>query len=238
MSIQLVREGRLARIILDRPPLNILDLAHLDQLADCVAQARGASIVVLQAGEGSRCFSAGNAIQDHVPENAPEMLKHFHGAIHALLKTSAVTVADVRGDALGGGCELVTVCDLVYATPDARFGQPEIKVGCYPPVAAALLPRRIGWTRAVEMITTGRLLDADEAVEFGLVTRVAANGADDAIAELLAQSPAVLRLAKRAMMTGDVAEAERLYRDELLQLPDCTEGVLAFLEKRPPRWRS
>jgi cyclohexa-1,5-dienecarbonyl-CoA hydratase len=213
-----------------------LDLAHLDQLAAAIRSVKDAAILVLQADEGCRCFSAGNAIQDHVPDRAPEMLRHFHTAIRALLDTSAVTVADVRGDALGGGCELVTACDLVYATPEARFGQPEIRVGCYPPAAAALLPRRVGWTRAVEMITTGRLLDANEAVEFGLVTRVSASGADEAVASLLDQSPAVLRLAKRAMQSADLDEAERLYRDELLQLPDCTEGVLAFLEKRPPRW--
>jgi len=227
----------LARIILSRPPLNILDLAHLDELVRCVMDAQDAAILVLQAGEGCRCFSAGNAIQDHVPDRAPEMLMRFHRAIRALLESPAVTVADVRGDALGGGCELVTACDLVYATPESRFGQPEIKVGCYPPAAAALLPRRVGWTRAMEMITTGRLLDADEAVEFGLVTRVSASGADEALATLLEQSPAVLRLAKRAMRSADFDEAERIYRDELLRLPDCTEGVLAFLEKRPPRWQ-
>ena len=237
MSIQLVTEGRLARIILSRPPLNILDLAHLDELAAAIQSVTDAAILVLEAGEGCRCFSAGNAIQDHSPERAPEMLRHFHATIRTLLETDAVTVADVRGDALGGGCELVTACDLVYATPDSRFGQPEVKVGCFPPVAAALLPRRVGWTRAMELITTGRLLDANEAVEFGLVTRVSASGADEAVATLMAQSPAVLRLAKRAMTSASVDEAERIYREELLKLPDCTEGVLAFLEKRPPRWR-
>jgi len=226
----------LARIILGRPPLNILDLVHLDQLSSCVERAQDAAIIVLQAGEGCRCFSAGNAIQDHVPDKAPEMLRRFHRTIRALLNSPAVTVADVHGDALGGGCELILACDLVYATPEARFGQPEIKVGCYPPVAAALLPHRIGWTRAVEMITTGRLMGADEAAECGLITGVSANGADDAVATLLQQSPAILRLAKRALGSGDVAESERIYREELLKLPDCTEGVLAFLEKRPPRW--
>ena len=142
MSIQLQQEGRLARIILSRPPLNILDLAHLDELVRCVMDAQDAAVLVLQAGEGCRCFSAGNAIQDHVPDRAPEMLMRFHRAIRALLESPAVTVADVRGDALGGGCELVTVCDLVYATPESRFGQPEIKVGCYPPAA------RPTWVRA------------------------------------------------------------------------------------------
>ena len=208
----------------------------INLLATRIEEANDAAILVLAAGEGCRCFSAGNAIQDHEPERAPEMLKHFHRAIRELLNTQAVTVADVRGDALGGGCELILACDLVYSTPEARFGQPEIKVGCYPPVAAALLPQRVGWTRAVEMITTGRLLDADEAAESGLVTRVSASGADEAIGELLAQSPAVLRLAKRALSSRDVTESERIYREELLQLPDCSEGVLAFLEKRPPVW--
>ena len=237
MSIELVNEGRLARIILDRPPLNILDLDHLEQLEQRLQEARDASIIVLRAGAKSRCFSAGNAVEDHVPERAPEMLDRFHAAIRLLLNSEAITVADVRGDALGGGCELITACDLVYATPYARFGQPEIKVGCFPPIAAALLPHRVGWTKAMEMIATGRLLTAEEAVTCGLVTRVCLSGADDGVADLLTQSAAVLRVAKQAMCSRSVAEAERIYKEDLLPLEDCAEGVRAFLAKTRPTWR-
>ena len=237
MSVRLESEGRLARIILDRPPLNILDLDHLEQLGARLREANDASVIVLQAGEKCRSFSAGNAVEDHVPERAPLMLDRFHAAVRLLLNSEAITVADVRGDALGGGCELVTACDLVYATPNARFGQPEIKVGCFPPTAAALLPHRIGWSKAMEMIATGRLLDAEEAVACGLVTRVCASGADEGIADLLSQSAAVLRIAKQAMCSRSIEESERLYKEDLLPLADCTEGVRAFLAKTRPNWR-
>jgi cyclohexa-1,5-dienecarbonyl-CoA hydratase len=239
LPIQLDIHGRLARITLAQPPLNVLDLAHLEQLADAVARIGDASVAVVAAGPRCRAFSAGNAVQDHVPERAPAMLAAFHRVIAGLLATDAVTVADVRGDAFGGGCELVCACDLAVAHPGARFGQPEIDIGCFPPVAASVLPNRIGWARAVEMIATGRRDDAATALAWGLVNDVGEDGADALVATLLAKSPAVLRTAKAALgaaRAGGIRAAERAYTDVLLPLPDCTEGVRAFLEKRPPRW--
>lgn len=235
MTIRLERTGRLARIILAKPPLNILGIEDLALLGDRLEEAAGAAVVVLQADEGCRAFSAGNAVQDHVPERAPAMLERFHRVIRRLLDGDAITVADVRGPALGGGCELVAACDLAYAAPGVEFGQPEIELGCFPPVAASLLPSRVGWTRAVEMIATGRRIGAEEAERIGLITRV---GSPDAVIErLLSQSAPVLALAKRAMRPASLGEAERIYREELLALDDCAEGVEAFLEKRPPEWR-
>lgn len=236
--IRLGIEGRLARITLARPPLNVLDLAHLEELADAVGKARDAAILVL--GADGRCFSAGNDVADHAPARAPAMLAAFHRAIRGLLALDAITVADVRGDALGGGCELVLACDLCVAAPAARFGQPEIDVGCFPPVAAALLPARVGWARAVDLIATGRRIDAATAERWGLVARVAEDGAEPLVQELLAKSPEVLRTTKaalRAARTGGLDAAERVYLERLLPLPDCAEGVAAFLAKRPPRWR-
>jgi len=233
LTIRLEIKGRLARIILDRPPLNILDLDHLAALADRVEESKHAAVIVIEAAPDCRCFSAGNAVEDHVPERAPAMLEQFHRAIRGLLNTDAITVADVRGDAMGGGCEIVLACDLAYAAPEARFGQPEIEVGCFPPVAAALLPRRVGWTRAVEMIATGRLLSATEAVACGLITAVGQPPMD----ALRNKSGPVLRAAKRALRAGGLDEAERIYTDDILPLADCVEGVRAFVEKRPPQWR-
>jgi len=233
--IRLEREGRLARIVLAKPPLNILGLDDLGRLGDVVEEAAGAAVVVVQADEGCRAFSAGNAVQDHTRERAPAMLERFRRAVRGLLRLDAVTVADVRGDALGGGCELVAACDLVYAAPEATFGQPEVTVGCFPPVAAALLPRRVGWTCAMEMIATGRPLTADEAAACGLVTRVAP--ADGFIGALLSMSAPVLAAAKRAMRAGTLADAERIYRDDVLPLEDCAEGVRAFLGKRAADWK-
>jgi cyclohexa-1,5-dienecarbonyl-CoA hydratase len=163
------------------------------------------------------------------------MLALFHRAVRGLVEGDAISVADVRGDALGGGCELVLACDLAYAAPEARFGQPEVDVGCFPPVAAALLPRRAGWKRAVELMALGRPVSAAEAVGLGLVNAVGPAG--PVVEALLRKSPEVLRATKAALRAGDLAGAEEVYLRRLLLLPDCEEGVRAFLEKRPPRWR-
>ena len=231
MPIKTEIKGRLARITLARPPLNILDIEHLRQLADAVEECREATVLVIDA-EG-KAFSVGNDVQDHTPERAPDMLEAFHRAVRTLLDLDAIVVADVRGDALGGGCELVACCDLVYASAGAQFGQPEIDVGCFPPVAAVMLPFRIGWTRAMEMILTGRRIDAATAAQWGLITAVG----EPPLGTLLEKSPTVLRLAKQAMRPGGLEQAEQIYLDELLKHPDCAEGVQAFLDKRKPVWR-
>lgn len=233
MPVRVAWEGRLARITLDRPPLNVLDVDHLRELARAVEEAEKAAVLCIDGGE-ARAFSAGNDLRDHAPERAPAMLEAFHDAVRGLLLSDAVVVADVRGDALGGGAELLACCDLVYASADARIGQPEIDVGCFPPVAASILPRRIGWARAAELILLGRTIDAETARQWGLVTAI--GPARPAIDALLAKSAPVLRLAKAAMRDGSLGAAERRYLDELLPLPDCAEGVRAFLEKRKPRW--
>jgi cyclohexa-1,5-dienecarbonyl-CoA hydratase len=242
VPVRVETHGRLARVVLDRPPLNVLDTDHLRQLGDAVRAARHAAVLVLEPGEDCRAFSAGNDVKDHARERAPAMLAAFHGAVRALLESEAFSVADVRGDALGGGCELVLACDLAWAAPGARLGQPEVDVGCFPPVAAALLPRRVGWKRAVEILALGRPVDAQEAARIGLVNGV--GPAEPAVESLLRKSPEVLRALKAALRAAHpggavgVERAEEVYLRRLLPLEDCAEGVRAFLEKRPPRWPS
>ena len=233
MPIQTEFLGRLARITLARPPLNILDLDHLSQLVDAVTDCQDESVAVVVLQAEGKVFSAGNDVADHAPDKARQMLEAFHMAVRILLDLDAIVVADVRGDALGGGCELVACCDLAYASEDAHFAQPEIDVGCFPPVAAVMLPFRIGWTRAMEMILTGRRIDAATAAQWGLITAVGEAPLDT----LLEKSPAVLRMAKKAMRPGGLEQAEEIYLEELLHHPDCAEGVEAFLQKRKPNWR-
>ena len=145
--------------------------------------------------------------------------------------------------------ELALACDLVLATDDARFGQPEIELGCFPPVAAALYPGRLGRQRVLELLLTGRILTAEEAERLGLVTwRVPAAGLAaerERIASLLTgKSAVVTRLTKRAVRTGEelpfapaLETIERIYLDELPRTEDMDEGIAAFLEKRRPVWR-
>jgi cyclohexa-1,5-dienecarbonyl-CoA hydratase len=200
-------------------------------------------------GGGDRAFSAGVSIHDHVGDKIGPALSAFHGAVRLLRNLGAVTVACVRGHCLGGGLELALACDLILATDDAIFGLPEITLGCYPPVAAALLPPWIGRPRALELLLTGRTFTATEAERLGLLTRVVPaaeldRACDDVTSALLAQSGAALRLAKRAARAGEslpfdaaLTEAERIYLDELVATDDMNEGIAAFLEKRKPTWR-
>jgi cyclohexa-1,5-dienecarbonyl-CoA hydratase len=245
------RDGRAATVTLNRPPLNILDvpaIARLGEVLDGLGRDADLQLVVIR-GAGDRAFSAGVAVQDHTPDKVGAMLESLHGAIRRLRDLDAVTVAAVHGHCLGGGMELAMACDLVIATDDARFAQPEIEVGCFPPVAAALLPQRIGAGLALDLAVTGRSLTAAEAERLGLVARRAPSGGLDAAverfrAELAGKSVAVTRLAKKAVRAGRdlpfaqaLAETERIYREELGRTEDVEEGVAAFLEKRRPVWR-
>ena len=249
-TVAVDRDGRAARITVDRPPLNILDLATLTDLVRAVAALEDdPPAVLIVRGGGDRAFSAGVAVEDHTAEKIERMLGLFHGALERLRRLPAISIAVVRGHCLGGGMELALACDLVVADDDARFGQPEIELGCFPPYAAALYPGIVGAGRTLELLATGRLFDAAEAERLGLVTRVVAPAElDEAAAALrdalLAKSGAVLPMIKRAVsvaaadgMAAGLAEAERIYLEELARTADMTEGLEAFLAKRRPEWK-
>jgi cyclohexa-1,5-dienecarbonyl-CoA hydratase len=245
------REGRTATVTLNRPPLNILDIPTIDRLGEIVAGLApdpDLTLIVLRA-TGDRAFSTGVAVQDHTPDRVGPMLESLHGTIRRLRELDAVTVAAVHGFCLGGGMELALSCDLVIATEDARFSQPEIELGCYAPVASALLPARLGVGRTLDLLITARILSCAEAYELGLVTyRVPTGELDKAIANLsggfATRSAPVIRLTKKAVRAGRdlpfdeaLAETERIYKEELLLLEDLEEGAAAFLAKRKPAWK-
>jgi len=250
-KVFLERDGRIATITVNAPPLNILDLEMLDLLGSTVGSLVSDSAlgVVVVKGGGERSFSAGVSVQDHTLDKIERMLASFHGALNGLRDLDAVTVAAVRGHCLGGGMELALACDLVIATDDARFGQPEIDLGCYPPYAAALYPSMLGAGKTLDLLLTGRIFGCEEAERLGIVTRRAPKGElDTALGVLLAsldgKSTAVLRLLKKAVRAGrdrgfsaSLPEAERIYIHELCKTEDMAEGLGAFLEKRPPIWR-
>lgn len=250
-GVTLSRRHRVATLTLERPPLNVLDLATLADLGRAVESLAGDSglQVLVVRGAGERAFSAGVSVQDHTRDRIAAMLERFHGALVVLRELPAVTLAAVRGHCLGGGMELAAACDLVLAEEGARFGQPEVRLGCFPPFAAALLPARLGPGRTLELLATGRTLAAEEAYRLGLVTHLAPAGElearlDELVADLTAASTPVLHLIKRAVRAGDhlgfpraLAETERLYTEELTVTEDMEEGLAAFLEKREPRWR-
>jgi len=239
-----------ARVTLARPPLNILTIPMMHEIAAALALAADhASLKVLVFAAEGKAFCAGVAVEDHVADRVKPMLDAFHDIFRRLRALPCATVAAVGGAALGGGAELATFCDVVVATAEASFGQPEIKVGVFPPIAALHYPRRIGAARTVSLLLSGDVLDAAEAHRLGLVDRVVAQGAlDEAVgaqvARFRAQSAAVLRLTKRVVMESLETPFEQalplledVYRYELMTTADASEGLRAFVEKRKPVWR-
>jgi cyclohexa-1,5-dienecarbonyl-CoA hydratase len=240
-----------ARITLNHPPLNILDIPMIAELGDALAGVQSASDAkVLVIAHQGRALSAGVSIQDHTPDKAGEMLEKFHGVLRQLNSLAIPSIALVDGMALGGGCELAVVCDMVLASDRASFGQPEIKVGVFPPVAAILFPRLVGRNRALELVLTGEAIDAAEAKNIGLINRVFPAArfnemADEFIRKLTSLSGAALRLTKRAVDRGlyesfsaGLTAVEQLYLGELMRTNDAREGLNAFLEKRKPVWQN
>ncbi|MGE0354782.1 MAG: enoyl-CoA hydratase/isomerase family protein [Gemmatimonadales bacterium] len=248
--VRLEADGPVGRLILDRPPLNVLNLPMLDQLIEQLAQVRRrAGLKVLLVSGAGKAFCAGVDVADHTADRVAGMLDRFHRAILDLMALEIPVVAAVQGAALGGGCELAMACDIVLARDDARLGQPEIQLAVLPPVAAALLPRLIGRQAALDLILTGRVVSGGEAREAGLVRLVwpeqhFAREVEAYVARLAGLSGPVLRLAKDVVDGGlrrtfpeALAEAERRYLDDLMALRDPHEGLAAFLAKRPPVWQ-
>jgi cyclohexa-1,5-dienecarbonyl-CoA hydratase len=252
-NIRLNIEERVGRITFARAPLNVFNIEMMREIATainaCVAERETVAIVFDTTPE-SRAFSAGVAVEEHVEETIYQMLDSFHAIFRLLEQAGKPTIAVVDGAALGGGCELVAACDIVIASPRARFGQPEIKLGVFPPVAAILLPRVIGDKRARELMLTGELIDAQEALRLGLVSYVVPQEqlwqkTQEVLARLRELSATVLEATRRAIDMGRgfsldeaLAKVENLYLNELMKTEDAREGVRAFMEKRKPSWRN
>jgi len=249
-AVQTERRGAVARLTLDKPPLNILDLETIGQLRKVLEDALSDPAIRLVEIHGTaKAFCSGVEIRDHFPDRAAAMLAEFHALIRTVLYARVPMIAVVQGFCLGGGMELALAADFVMAAGDATFGQPEIRVGCFAPVASVLLPCLIPEKKALELLLTAKTVSGTEAERLGLVNRVLPaselNAELDGLRrELLSKSPAVLALARKAARlssrTGFEAalrEAERIYMDELLKTEDATEGLQAFLEKREPKWK-
>src|SRR6202521_363966 len=248
-TIQLRLEHRTAWITLDRPPLNILDISMMQALDAVLERALPKCDFVIFQGAGPKAFSAGAEIADHTPERVEKMLSAFHAVFRRLAAADCLTIPAGDGYCLGGGMELATFCDFVLASESAQFGQPEIKLGCFPPVAMVTLARLIGMRWAAHLIPTGQQINAAEACRLGLVTRVIPDAElhvalDNLLEELRALSPSVLHLTRKTLgrlhfaeFAKQLEEAERVYLSGLMQTHDAREGVRAFLEKRPPIWK-
>jgi cyclohexa-1,5-dienecarbonyl-CoA hydratase len=242
-------DAPVAHITLAHPPLNVIDIPMMDELSVAlheVASLPDISAIVFAGSE--KAFSAGVDVAAHTPDRINEMLTKFHTVFKALVASSKVTIAAVRGHCLGGGAELAMVCDLVVTAEDATWGFPEIALGCFPPVAATALAALVGQKRASELILTGRTFTGHDAEQFGLAnyavrsTQVIGK-VDDLIQQLKKLSPAALSVTKKAIYAWDsmhfdkgLARAEKIYLEELMKTDDAHEGIAAFLQKRAAKW--
>jgi cyclohexa-1,5-dienecarbonyl-CoA hydratase len=242
-------EPPVARVLLRHPPLNVIDIRMMEELGEAITEidSRPDVSILTISGEG-KTFSAGVDVAAHTPEKVSEMLTKFHAVIRALVATKRITIAAVHGHCLGGGAELAMACDMVYTSDSAQWGFPEIKLGCYPPVACTALAALVGQKRAAELILTGRTISGREAAAMGLATRAVpkdklADAANQCLNNLLKLSPAALALTKKAIYAWDsvhfdkgLARAEKIYLEELMKTADAQEGICAFMEKREPKW--
>jgi cyclohexa-1,5-dienecarbonyl-CoA hydratase len=247
--IEATFDGAVATITLAHPPVNVIDfpmITELRRFLDGVRDESRLCAIVLQAR--GKVFSAGVDIPSHLPETVAQMLDEFH-SVFALLDDIAVpTIALVRGACLGGACELACYSDLVIASDNARFGLPEIKLGVYPPVAAALFPQRFGFQGLMHLLFTGETIDAAAAVRVGMASRAvkeedAAMALEETLQLLREKSAPALRAIKRANLKARgasfrelVRPSEEVYLNDLMTHPDAIEGLRAFMEKRPPAW--
>ena len=244
------RDGRLLRLRLDRPKANIVDAAMIAGLDAGLAahHDRPELTAVLLDAEGPH-FSFGASVEEHLPRDCAAMLDALHRLIRHMAGYPVPILVAIRGQCLGGGLEVAAAGHLLFAAPDARLGQPEIKIGVFAPAASCLLPERIGLARAEDLLFSGRSLDAGEALTAGLVREIADDPAvaallyfDEHLAPLSASS---LRHAVRAAhddfadrLARRLAVVEELYLKGLMATHDAVEGLEAFIEKRAPKWEN
>lgn len=242
----------LATLAINRPPFNVLDIptmAEVNEALDACLQDHSVKLLVI-TGIGEKAFSAGVEVADHTPDKVDQMIEVFHGIFRRLQKLPMPTVAAVNGAALGGGMELAIGCDMIVAAAGAKFGQPEIKLAVFPPVAAVLLPRLVSPACAMEILLGGENFTAEEGKAMGLVNRVFPRESfradvQDFLAPYLKLSRVALLSTRRAIreaagkpFSEALDTAERIYLQELMLTDDAKEGLAAFLEKRKPVWRN
>ena len=248
--IQTELKDGVATLTLNRAPLNVLNIEMMKEINayfEGLLKEKSLRLLVVQAV--GKLFSAGAAVEDHVGGLAPKMIEAFHRMFRLMDQLKVPSIAVVNGAALGGGCELALYCDMVLATEKAKFGQPEIQVGVFPPIAALVMPRAIGRKKAMELVLSGDTIGAQEALSLGIVNKVVAEASlasevNGFIEKFTKLSGVVLRIAKDAVLAGlnddmdkGLKAIEKIYLNQLMKTHDAAEGLNAFLEKRKPSWK-
>src|SRR5882762_4078607 len=244
-------DGGVARMTLSRPDHNLLNEAMLREIAGGITHAgESDDVKLIVLDSACKVFCGGIDIGEYTSQRVFQMLDAFHAAFAGMLEVGKPVVCVVNGPAIGGGAELAAFGDLVIATPKARFAQPEISIGIFPPLASTILPFLVGPKMALELVLTGEVITAERARELGLVNRLVPEAqleqtVNELIAQITAQSGAVLAMAKRAVLGGmglslrdGLRNSMNIFLNELYRLEDSQEGVRALVEKRKPHWKN
>jgi cyclohexa-1,5-dienecarbonyl-CoA hydratase len=242
------RDG-VATLTLNRAPLNIFNIEMMEEIntyLEGLKKERSVKLLVIQAT--GKAFSAGVDVGEHLGDLVYKMIEVFHKMFRLMDALKVPSIAVVNGAALGGGCELALYCDMVIATENSKFGQPEIQVGVFPPIAALIFPRIIGRKKAMELILSGETIGAREALALGLINKIVPEASltqevNGFIEKFRKSSGIVLKLAREATLAGlnddldqGLKAIEKIYLDRLMKTHDALEGLKAFLEKRKPAW--
>ena len=249
--IKLRIDGGVARLTLSRPEHNLLNEAMLRELADGVAFAgEREDVKLIVIDSACKVFCGGIDIGEYTSQRVFQMLDAFHAAFAGMLDTGKPVICVVNGPAIGGGAELAAFGDFVIATPKARFAQPEISIGVFPPLASTILPFLVGPKVALELVLTGEAVTAERALELGLVNRLVPEiqleqAVSDLIVRITAHSGPVLTMAKKAILGGmgmslrdGLKQSMNIFLNELYRLEDSQEGLRALVEKRKPNWKN
>jgi cyclohexa-1,5-dienecarbonyl-CoA hydratase len=249
----LLEDETLLRLVLNRPKANILSLEMMQALSGALeTHGRNSHLRMVFIRGAGKHFSFGASVEEHKKDQAPSMLAGFHSMIRTVAAYPVPIAALVEGSCLGGAFELILACHFVFAAPSANFGCPEIKLGVFPPVLAAIGAQRLGGPLAERLIVTGASIDAAAAEKAGLVSAIfSGDSPEDELVQWyrenlrplsafsIRQGSRVARIGSGliAALQGPLAQIERQYVEEVLASHDGNEGISSFIERRKPVWK-
>lgn len=249
--IKVKKDGGVAFVTLDRPKHNVLDIGMMNTLnseLEGLIEDKDLKCVIFNANGPSFC--AGVEVSDHKPEMVDDMIATFNRIFELVNQLEVPTIAAVDGACLGGGMEVAIACDIIVASPKAVFGQPEIKLGFFPPYAAIRLPELVGRSRAIEICATGKRYTAEQAYQMGMVSLLTGEDTFDEelgklVKEMKYSSPLIIRLNKQAVnqhaglpFKEALSGVSDLFLNTLMKTEDTLEGIKSFEEKRRAEWKN
>ncbi|MCP4568826.1 MAG: cyclohexa-1,5-dienecarbonyl-CoA hydratase [FCB group bacterium] len=251
--VEPLADGQVIRVTLNAPKANVLDgamMSDIQEFLDILTFQSDVKLVQF-TGAGDN-FSFGASVPEHTKENAPQMLKQFHKLFYTLADLAIPTAAIVSGQCLGGGLELALMCNFMFLDQTAKLGQPEISLGVFAPPASLILPMKVGQAHADNLLLSGKIISAEDAMRIGLATALYDDheamlaGVDKWVEKIILPKSAsslkhavrAARLEFNAVIKEKLSEQEKLYLNELMATCDANEGIQSFLERRKPEWKN